>query len=431
MSSKTKKLIAMTVVLVIMIALYVFLNTSNDEKPVTEETISYNLFDTDISKVNSINWSINDNSYSFVKEAGYWYRTDDKQYPISNEKIQSLIESIVKLKASRKVEGITDYSAYGLEKPAITINVSSEDSTVQLLVGDSTPFSDGTYVMVNSSSKEVFIVSEDINAILEGIDYSTLVQLEEIPSIDSSAVTQLQVYSNEDTIIDYIKKEESISLYTGQNWYVNNTNEVLDDASVNSLISSVNNIVFSSFVTNDYSDFDALQTLKVYQGDSVVFELLIGEVEDSFYYCKLKDSSAIYTVSSSLLQSFLEPKELWDDDLFLMNASDIQKASIVTNDYTATIEDYEENEELLTTVSSILSSIYGTRKTDENGIGESFLTINIQNILNVSRTFNFYLYDNDNYLVQVTGDSNCYNCSYIVLASNVDKLIRVVHLATI
>ncbi|MCF0262043.1 MAG: hypothetical protein HUK23_03930, partial [Sphaerochaetaceae bacterium] len=88
MSSKTKKLIAMTVVLVIMIALYVFLNTSNDEKPVTEETISYNLFDTDISKVNSINWSINDNSYSFVKEAGYWYRTDDKQYPISNEKIQ-------------------------------------------------------------------------------------------------------------------------------------------------------------------------------------------------------------------------------------------------------------------------------------------------------------------------------------------------------
>ena len=132
-----------------------------------------------------------------------------------------------------------------------------------------------------------------------------------------------------------------------------------------------------------------------------------------------------------MLQSFLEPKELWDDDLFLMNASDIQKASIVTNDYTATIEDYEENEELLTTVSSILSSIYGTRKTDENGIGESFLTINIQNILNVSRTFNFYLYDNDNYLVQVTGDSNCYNCSYIVLASNVDKLIRVVHLATI
>ncbi|MCF0238018.1 MAG: DUF4340 domain-containing protein [Sphaerochaetaceae bacterium] len=436
MSSKTKKVIAMTVVLAIMISLYVFLNNGNNSEPVTEEKVSYNLFNTDSSKVLSLTWAIDTLSYSLIKENNCWYNSSDRNYPISYDKVQSLVEEIVKLKGTRKVEGITDYGPYGLEEPYLTINLTYEDGSTQILVGDSTPFSDGTYVMVNNSNKDVYIVSEDIYSILEGVDYESLVFLEEIPTIDTSLATRIQVLSESEIIMDYINKKESTSLYTGHKWYDLQTNEELDDSSVSSLLTSVNSIVFSSFVANiNLEDqvtygFDNSKYIRVYQEDSIIFELQIGVV-DNVYYGKQSTSSSVYTISSTLLQSFLEPSDLWNDDLFTMEISDVTEASFVTKDFSTTFEELKDNEETLASIESVLSSIYGKSKTEETGFGEPFLTINIKNVLNVERTFEFYLYDSDNYIVSVSGDTNCYNCSYIVLASSVDKLIRIVHLATV
>ena len=436
MSSKTKKVLAMKVVLAIMISLYVFLNNGNNSEPVTEEKVSYNLFNTDSSKVLSLTWAIDTLSYSLIKENNCWYNSSDRNYPISYDKVQSLVEEIVKLKGTRKVEGITDYGPYGLEEPYLTINLTYEDGSTQILVGDSTPFSDGTYVMVNNSNKDVYIVSEDIYSILEGVDYESLVFLEEIPTIDTSLATRIQVLSESEIIMDYINKKESTSLYTGHKWYDLQTNEELDDSSVSSLLTSVNSIVFSSFVANiNLEDqvtygFDNSKYIRVYQEDSIIFELQIGVV-DNVYYGKQSTSSSVYTISSTLLQSFLEPSDLWNDDLFTMEISDVTEASFVTKDFSTTFEELKDNEETLASIESVLSSIYGKSKTEETGFGEPFLTINIKNVLNVERTFEFYLYDSDNYIVSVSGDTNCYNCSYIVLASSVDKLIRIVHLATV
>ena len=87
-----------------------------------------------VDSVSALSWEYESETFSFHKNEK-WLYDEDEAFPVEEDEINRLLEQFQELGASFIIEEAEDYGQYGLEEPACTIRLTSEEGEYEILLG--------------------------------------------------------------------------------------------------------------------------------------------------------------------------------------------------------------------------------------------------------------------------------------------------------
>jgi len=98
---------------------------------------------------------------------GFYVITSPIRTNADQRAVNTLITIFRKLRYERLIrEEVDDPSLFGLDKPAVSITLSSPERHLTLYIGDKTPIEDGYYVM-RKGDRSVFLISTHLGNLLQ------------------------------------------------------------------------------------------------------------------------------------------------------------------------------------------------------------------------------------------------------------------------
>lgn len=132
--------------------------------------------------------------YSVEKKGDTWQFADEKEIPLDSDTVSGLFACLNPVTASRKLQPQEnqELSQYGLDAPAMSIRVSVSDGTsYQYKLGAAVPITGGYYGMTASDST-IYCLEEALYTTFD-IEKNSLIQMEELPKIEASYMTDIRV----------------------------------------------------------------------------------------------------------------------------------------------------------------------------------------------------------------------------------------------
>lgn len=132
--------------------------------------------------------------YSVEKKKDKWQFTDGTEAPLDQDVVSGLLDSLNPVTASQEIQVAEDQnlSQYGLDAPAMTIRVKTADGkSYEYMLGSTVPITGG-YYGTTGSGDTVYCLQEEMYSTFD-IEKISLIQLEELPQVDSSRLTSLKV----------------------------------------------------------------------------------------------------------------------------------------------------------------------------------------------------------------------------------------------
>lgn len=204
--------------------------------------------------VQSLSWKYNEETLAFHKDET-WLYDEDENFPVSEEKINELLEQFQAFSAAFIIEDVEDFGQYGLDSPVCTISLSTAEQTYEIRLGDYSKMDSQRYVSIGDGN--VYLVKHDpldeYDAVL-----SDMIDHDEIPSFDH--VTQIQFEGTEAYSITY--QEDSADSYNADDVYFTQRSGKtlpLDTSRVDSYLRSITNLNPVDYVTYNATD-EELQT---------------------------------------------------------------------------------------------------------------------------------------------------------------------------
>ena len=282
---------------------------------VTEESGTYALTAHTAEELTGLQWTNGDGdeqeTLHFVKtgEEEQWQVDGDETFPVEQDSVEGLAETLTALKADRKLENVEKPEDYGLLEPAFTLTAGWSDGTETVYsMGDETPFGDGYYLSLSGEDGTVYTVADALSGDFSG-SLLSFAQSEELPAVEN--VTRLVVGDTLDVEGTAEKTEgEGSSL----RWIWKATGEKLDGSEVEALIDEAKNLRWTELKAVNADD-EALSgygltdeqatAITLYDGETIVWKLLAGaEADEGGHYVRLPDSAMVYTADvASLLEA--------------------------------------------------------------------------------------------------------------------------------
>lgn len=243
--NKMKKLYVLLGVLVLACGITFFVSRQEEKKEQiknSDETI----FSVDTESVTALNWEYAGNTFSFHKSGGKWIYDTDENFPVNEDKIESLLSQFTEFGASFVIEEVDDFGQYGLSDPLATISVTAGEESYEVNLGDYSTMDAQRYVSIGDG--KVYLVKHDP---LDDYDLtiSDLIQNDEIPVLTSA--TGIQFSGEETYTIDY--EEESSHTYCAEDVYFTEE-QPLDTSLVKSYLQKI-----SALSLNDYVSYNATE----------------------------------------------------------------------------------------------------------------------------------------------------------------------------
>ena len=204
--------------------------------------------------VEALSWECAGNSFTFHRD-GIWLYNEDENFPVSEEKVNELLEQFQSFSAAFVIKDVEDYGQYGLDNPVCTISLATADQTYEVQLGDYSKMDSQRYVSIGDGN--VYLVKHDpldeYDAIL-----SDMIDHDEIPSFDH--VTQIQFAGAETYSITY-QKDSTDSYSTDDVYFTqrDGKNLPLDTSRVDSYLQSITNLNPVNYVSYNVTD-EELQT---------------------------------------------------------------------------------------------------------------------------------------------------------------------------
>lgn len=416
--SRGMKMIVMLVALVLLVGGYQLLLKSN-EAQLTEKEGTFALSNKEADTLTALTWSSSEGDFSFERTEDGWGKADDAAFPVNQDELAYLSDSIASLVANRQIEGVEKLEDYGLDDPMFSVIATWGEESVTYSMGDATPFGDGYYVML-SGDDTVYTTTASLESIFS-YSLTDLCQLEEMPEIET--VTHLAFGSD----LDIELLTDSKTINPGELWYATGSDTPMDTTSVDSLISEVQALDWQDIISasadgatiTEYA-LDAAQgkALTVYNGEEILLELMLGATnEDGDYYARLMDSKMIYTISSDSLTSLLAAsnESLRSMELIVLDEDNVAKLILEADD----LYEIAVDSESFTEIYDQITAISGNSFVDSYDDAERILRIEIENSDGMTTEFSFYAYDVDSYACPQTDGS-----ILLVSADGIDKLVR-------
>lgn len=190
---KAGTLLILLGVLVLMILLYLLVmnKNKNEEEEVTEDTITLSSIDSDT--VTEISYTLNGTTLTYMKANDTWVDKSDTKAPINQDTITNMLSQVTSLSADKiVVEDPEDLSEYGLEDPALVVNLTCEDGTTfELNIGDTLAIGTGYYAKLPDNNTVYSVTSGVYSAF--NYTQTQMIEVEEFPTITTTNITNINV----------------------------------------------------------------------------------------------------------------------------------------------------------------------------------------------------------------------------------------------
>lgn len=199
--------------------------------------------------VQALSWEHKGETLVFHRDETWLYDEDEK-FPVSEDKINELLEQFQPLSAAFVIEGVEDYGQYGLDNPVCTIHLTTEEQSYEIKLGDFSKMDSQRYVSIGDGN--VYLVQNDpldqFDAVL-----SDMIAHDEMPDFDQ--VTSIQFSGAQDYAVSY--EEESSNTYCAEDVYFTRHGEKslpLDTDRVDSYLRKISNLNPTNYVTYNVTD---------------------------------------------------------------------------------------------------------------------------------------------------------------------------------
>lgn len=448
-----KRALILAGVLAALVLVYAGVQKSvSQPETVTEESGTYALTAHTAEELTGLQWTSGDGeeqeTLHFVKtgEEEQWQVDGDETFPVEQDSVEGLAETLTALKADRKLENVEKPEDYGLLEPAFTLTAGWSDGTETVYsMGDETPFGDGYYLSLSGEDGTVYTVADALSGDFSG-SLLSFAQSEELPAVEN--VTRLVVGDTLDVEGTAEKTEgEGSSL----RWTWKATGEKLDGGEVEALIDEAKNLRWTELKAVNADD-EALSgygltdeqatAITLYDGETIVWKLLAGaEADEGGHYVRLPDSAMVYTADVAFLLE-ADVGSLYDAALTELTAEEVSTISVKAGDqlweYAADIvetaaENSDANGDTDTETAAEtprweqlfekLSAMKATGRVAETPGTTPVLEAQIVTRTGGKETFVFFLYDESSYLMPINETTG-----YLFSADKADQLLRILRL---
>ena len=424
---RMKKMILLLGVLVILLCGYTIMNRENESASVSEETGTFDLTAKTANDLKGLDWTKDGETFSFTRTESSWIKTDNAEYPVAQNVVETLADNLMNLKASRKLENVTDASIYGLAEPTFTITAHWADgSSTTYQMGDETPFGDGYYLSLSDQIGTAYTIATSLSSTFNKT-MDDFADMEVVPAV--AETTRITI----GTAFDASWQDESSTINPSQHWYAAD-GRALDG--VDELVTAFEGIEWESLVEAVASEAQLMEwklnddnavAVTCFDGEESA-SILFGTADESGnYYARLPESTMVYTVLADDVNDLLaaSPDTMISLALIETDYADVQEAVFTIGDASYTVqppvqEEAEEdaaedpNEDLWKKVTALKADSHLT----EGVSGSEMLALTLQTQNGHSASFLFHEYDADSYAV-TDGER-----SMLVSADKIDKLTR-------
>ncbi len=168
MQRQKKQFILIVILLFAALMLYGGLRIYNDrqQKQEEREAEKAKIAVTDIKEnvLTSFSYRYEGETLEFVKEDGVWYAASDKTISIDQDKIASMLSSVLQLSAAEKLDSYDDLADYGLKEPKNEITLTTGTETMKLLLGDQNTMLSQYYVK-KEGEDPVYLTETSLDAV--------------------------------------------------------------------------------------------------------------------------------------------------------------------------------------------------------------------------------------------------------------------------
>ena len=203
--------------------------------------------------VKSIKFVIDKKEVTFEKDGDSWVKSDETDFPVDQDKIDTLVSSMNSIKAERTLENVEDASEYELDQPENTITVTTEDGeTTVIQLGMENDSTSQEYIDLNEDSSTVYVVSNSTFSSFEGTLYD-FAKSGVFPTVDSSTVSKISVDGKDSSYV--VEKDEN------NFWNITGDGETekADSAKATSLASTLSSVAYASYVNYNCAEDELSQ----------------------------------------------------------------------------------------------------------------------------------------------------------------------------
>lgn len=403
----------------------------------------------DPETVDALSWEYESESLAFHKDET-WQYDEDAAFPVSEEKIQELLEPFQALEAAFIIKEVTDYSQYGLDNPVCTIHLSAGEEDYEIKLGNYSTMDSQRYLSTGDGN--VYLVEDDPMEDYE-ITIRDMIANDETPSFGQ--VTGIQFEGADSYQVVYQEySEESPYTYCSEDVYFRQEGEdlkPLDTNLVESYLSGIENLTLDNYMTyqagtEDLSQYglDApeLTVTVTYtpeedeEGESQTFTLHISrspeeraaaendtaseedEEEEITAYARVGDSEIVYQITGESYEKLiaagyddLRHKEALTADFTQVTGLDITlEGSVYNLTSEGSGEDktfhFGEEEVDVADLQSALEGLTADSFTQEEPTQkeEIALTVYLDSEVHPSVQIQLYRYDGENCLAVIDGE---------------------------
>ena len=198
--------------------------------------------------VKSIKFVIDKKEVTFEKDGDSWVKSDETDFPVDQDKIDTLVSSLNSITAERTLEDVEDASEYELDQPENTITVTTEDGeTTVIRLGMENDSTSQEYIDLNKDSSTVYVVSNSTFSSFEGSLYD-FAKSGTFPPVDSSTVSKISVDGKDSSYV-VEKDENNFWNITGDG-----DTEKADSAKATTLGTALSSMAYASYVNYNCSE---------------------------------------------------------------------------------------------------------------------------------------------------------------------------------
>lgn len=348
MKNRKRALVIAIVCLAVAAVLYLLAVKFNQKEASAENADdSLVISSVDSTQITSISYEKDGQKLSFIKEDGTWYDADDKHFPLNQDSLTTMTNTLGAVSATRKLENPEQLSEYGLDSPVMTVRYTASDNKeAEFMLGSTNDAAGGTYLKM-SGDDAVYLVSSDFAGAFQS-DIYQMADMESFPTITSDNITDIAIHSGSQTL--EIKNDSEGGRTVFEN---GKEQENCAESSVTQLVNTVTGITFKSHVDYDCKDlskygldqpiadisvdYTATETVSSGSTESSETEIaaaeetasMAGETEteaetievskqlilhigsqnvDGDYYAALDGSSEVHVISADTVKELIEKK---------------------------------------------------------------------------------------------------------------------------
>lgn len=463
---KVLPLVLMVILLVVLIVSYFALKSYNSSKEDTTETDAESILSFNYENVTEIELKNPTGTYKFEYDLtdSTWKYADDKDFPLDDSQIKSLLGAICSLNAQRRLEDSLDnISEYGLENPAYTIKVTGDEGIDYTLnIGDKS--SSGNYYAYLDGTNVVYMI-DDTTVSYAGKSLYDMAKVDTVTAITDSDVYELEI---DGKTYSYFEGGNAQYDYTvSNNWFEkldDGSYKALDTTQMSSIISGITGMSYASCVNYKPSDEELIQYgLDDEHAKKVVVRYYVtvesesetsseteteseseteaeevkephevtywfgAKTDNGNYYVGSSESSAVNTVSSETAEKIIavDEKTLISKNVFAINSGNVTALSVTIGRKTydivqnGNVTDSDKYEDIYSKIGEISADSVITDAGEIKEVSPEMTlsyTLNSESFPNVKMEFTKY--NGSYYQATING-----NTELLVVKSVIDDII--------